>query len=357
MKITRNNYETFFIDYLEGTLDNKMVDDFIEFLQQNPDLKEELSLFENVSIEQEEITFNKKELLLKEKYDVEKEFNEAAIAELEGDISLSEKAEFETYLSTHPEKQKDAELFRLTKLQPDHSVTFRKKDKLYHRSTLRTVYMWSMRVAAVIVVLLAVYIFIDKSQNQIINQNQFAAVNEKESEKKETIPAMTEVPQKEEKKEVQPVIKKEAVKPVLNKKKPKTEPTKSLRENSKGRLENEDLAVIRTNNEIPAELKSINPLVFAGIAKPDLVQVDMVIPETNEPDYEEKYFVEMVKEKTGLEKLTINKITKAGLTLVSNLSKEKFNYETDKEGKVTELKYDSRILAFSIPTKRETDGE
>ena len=357
MKITRNNYEAYFIDYLEGTLDNKMVDDFIEFLQQNPDLKEELSLFENVPMEQEEITFDKKELLRKEKYDVEKEFNEAVIAELEGDISTSEKAEFETYLETHPEKQKDAELFRLTKLQPDQSVIFTKKDKLYHRPFTRTVFMWSMRVAAVIVVLLAVYILIDKSQNQFINQNQFSAIKEKEPEKKETIPAITEVPQKVEKRDVQPVLKKETDKPVLKKEKPKTEPAKSLRENSKGRLENEDLAVIRFEEEIPAELKSINASVFAGIAKPNLVQVEMVIPETVESTYEEKYFVDMVKEKTGLEKLTINKITKAGLTLVSNLSKEKFIYETNTEGKVTELKYDSRILAFSIPTKRETDGK
>ena len=355
MKITRNNYEVYFIDYLEGTLDNKMVDDFIEFLQQNHDLKEELSLFENVSMQQEEITFNKKDLLLKEKYDVEKEFNEAAIAELEGDISSLEKTEFEAYLSTHPEKQKDAELFRLTKLQPDQSVLYTKKDKLYHRPLARKVYIWSMRAAAVLVVLLSVYIFIDKSQNQIITQNQIA-VQEKEPEKKENIPAITEVPQKVEKRDVQPVIQKRSNKPVLNKEKPKTEPAKSLRENSKGRLDNEDLAV-RTNDQILPEIKSINPSVFAGIAKPNLVSVDMVMPETSEPNYEEKYFVDMVKEKTGLEKLTINKITKAGLTLVSNLSKEKFNYETNKEGKVTELKYDSRILAFSIPTNRETDGK
>ena len=127
MKINRNNYEAFFIDYLEGNLDEKMVDDFIEFLQQNPDLKEELSLFETVSVEQEEITFNKKELLLKEKFDVEKVFNEAAIAIVEGEISSSEKTEFENYLSTHPEKQKEAELFSYTKLHPDQSIVFSHK--------------------------------------------------------------------------------------------------------------------------------------------------------------------------------------------------------------------------------------
>ncbi|HSH19412.1 MAG TPA: hypothetical protein VLA03_03115, partial [Draconibacterium sp.] len=188
MKITRNNYEAFFIDYLEGNLDNKMVDDFIEFLQQNPDLKEELSLFENVSIEQEKITFNKKELLLKEKYDSEKEFNNTAIAELEGDISSSEKAEFEKYLLAHPEKQKEANLFKLTKLHPDQSVTFSKKHKLYHRTAGKTIFLWSLRVAAVIIVALSVYNFIDNSSDQIITENKFAAITEKEPEKNENKP-------------------------------------------------------------------------------------------------------------------------------------------------------------------------
>ena len=108
MKINRNNYEAFFIDYLEGNLDERLVDDFIEFLQQNPDLKEELSLFEPISIGHEEITFNKKELLFKEKYDAENVFNQAAVASVEGDISAMEKIEFENYLSAHPEKQKEA---------------------------------------------------------------------------------------------------------------------------------------------------------------------------------------------------------------------------------------------------------
>ncbi|HSH19562.1 MAG TPA: hypothetical protein VLA03_03875, partial [Draconibacterium sp.] len=136
-----------------------------------------------------------------------------------------------------------------------------------------------------------------------------------------------------------------------------TEPTKSLRENSKGRLENEDLAVIRPTEEIPARLNSLNAIVYVGIPETNLDPVDITLPVINENMYEEKYFVDMVKEKTGFEKLSISKITKAGLNLVSNISKEKFQYDTDTEGKITDLKYDSRILAFSIPTKRETTGE
>jgi len=354
MNINRNNYEAFFVDYLEGNLDKKMVDDFIEFLQQNPDLKEELSLFETVSIENEEITFNKKELLLKEKYDAEKEFNQAAIASLEGDISATEKVKFEKYLTSHPDKQEEAELFRLTKLEPDESVIFNKKQKIYRLSAGRTVLLWSMRVAAVMIVVLSVYTFINKSSNKLITKNQVAVV-EKEKVKKEINPAVTEVPEKKEKKEVQPIIKEESSKPAIKKEKPKPEPTKSLRENSKGRLENEDLALIRTTDEILAELESLSPSIFAGVLKTDLIPVKIVIPEINETVPEEKYLVDVIKEKTGFNRLSFNKITKAGLTLVANLSKEKFNYETNSEGKVSEVKYDSRILAFSIPTKNELD--
>jgi hypothetical protein len=50
MKITRENYEPYFLDYLEGNLDENLVDDFMEFLQQNPDLKNELEMYESITI-------------------------------------------------------------------------------------------------------------------------------------------------------------------------------------------------------------------------------------------------------------------------------------------------------------------
>jgi hypothetical protein len=115
--------------------------------------------------------------------------------------------------------------------------------------------------------------------------------------------------------------------------------------------------MIRRAEEIPARLNSLTLTVFAGTAIPELAHVKFEMPEINENPYEEKYLVDVVKEKTGLDKLSFKKITKAGLSLVSNLSKEKFNYETNPEGDVTELKYDSRILAFSIPTKKVVDVE
>jgi len=355
MKINRNNYEAWFINYLEGNLDEKLVDDLIEFLQQNPDLKEELSLFETVSLEQEEITFNKKELLFKEKYDAENEFNQAAIASVEGEISASEKTEFENYLSTHPEKQKEADLFNQTKLQPDQSIIYNRKNKLYRRPAGKTILMWTTRAAAVIIVALTVYTFIEKSSNKVIPENQVAVI-ENEPEKKINPTEIKEVPAKNNKVEDQKTIKKEPDKPAVKSDKPKANETKIIRENSQGRLINDDLALARISEEIPVLQSLTASLTTVSNSKINLVPVNITVPDYSKPVFEERLLVDIVKEKTGVDKLSFNKIIKSGLSLVASLSKEKFNYETDNEGKVTEVKFDSRLLAFSIPT-RTGEGE
>jgi hypothetical protein len=50
-KITRHNYEAFFLDYLEGNLSEKLNIELKVFLAQNPDLAVDLEDFENVSLE------------------------------------------------------------------------------------------------------------------------------------------------------------------------------------------------------------------------------------------------------------------------------------------------------------------
>lgn len=349
MKINRNNYEAFFIDYLEGNLDEKMVDDFIEFLQQNPDLKEELSLFENVSAVQEEVTFNKKELLFKEKYDFEDEFNKAAVARLEGDISEAEKVEFEKYISTHPEKNKEIELFNKTKLQPDKNVVFNKKNKLYRYSAGRTILLWTTRVAAILVLAFAVYIFIDKTSNNLIPENQVATI-EPEKDRKDNSQDIKELPVKNESQETPKTIQEEPVKPADKKTERKPNQTKIIRENSQGRLINDNLVAQQLDIEIPEPLQTIAASFSVPTPDTGLAPVNLVYPVYVEPVFEERLLVDIVKEKAGIERLNFGKITKAGLSLVANLSKEKFNYETNNDGKVTEVSFDSRLLAFSIPT-------
>jgi hypothetical protein len=52
-KITRHNYESFFLDYLEGELSDELKMELEVFLTENPDLAEELEEFESVSLKPE----------------------------------------------------------------------------------------------------------------------------------------------------------------------------------------------------------------------------------------------------------------------------------------------------------------
>ena len=348
MEINKNNYEAYFIDYLEGNLNENIVDDFIEFLQQNPELKEELSFFETVSIEPENISFNKKENLFKQKLDSEREFDKAAIANLEGDISESDKLEFESYIAEHTEKKRDVILLGKTKLQPDETIVFNKKKKLYRHSKQKVFLMWTARIAAILIIAFAFFTLIDKPANELVSKNEIVKPVDKK-EKKIASPKSKQIPVETKKKD--PVkIKKSAVKPVIKQTAPKQK-HKSLREDTQGRMKHEDVAINRIQIEIPAEMNAITASLNIKQPKAIMGIMYISIPTGSADYYEERLLVDVVKEKTGIDKFQFNKITKAGLNLVSNISKKKFKYETSEDGKITEYKYESRLLAFSIPSK------
>lgn len=347
MKINRNNYEAYFLDYAEGNLDAALVNDFIDFLQKNPDLKAELELFESFEIPTEDISFQHKKNLYKEKFDDEYAFNKAAVARLENTISEKENNDFNRYLNQHPEKQKDILLFAKTKLIPDSSIVFPKKNKLYQNSAGRIVLLWSGRVAALLILALAIFSLIEIRKKTPVQQNQIAVVDEKH-EKKTTPPTTQQIPSKPEK--TIPVSpKKETPKSKIKKVLPKKQSNKQLRENNTGRLEQNDFVAQRTPLEVPKSLSSI--AAFIEIPQPEiaLATIKTNRPATIETINDERLLADIIKEKTGLNKFSFRKVTHAGLNLVSNFTKDNFSYDTGDDGKVTEYRYNSRLLAFSIP--------
>ncbi len=360
MEINIKNYEAYFVDYLEGNLDEKLVDDFLEFLQQNPDLKEELSMFEPVTFQPDTIVFSKKEKLYREIYDTEAEFNRAAVARLEGDLSEMEKTDFEIYLVKHPEKQKEAELFNKTKLVPDLSVIFRKKNKLYQKTTGKTVLLWSVRIAAVLILTVVFYILSDRAGNHISDQNKMAQV-ENQVPKNETVSEPEQIQQvpvtTTEKKDTVQNLKKEAIKTENKKEEPKTKPSKSLRENSKGRIESGDLVQKREPVEVPLTLTSLMASLEIPEQNISLATIPVQSLKTKIPVDDERLLADVVKEKTGIDNLSLDKIKKAGLSLVAGFTKDNFSYQTNDEGQITEINYDSRLLAFTIPTRTDSKDE
>ena len=103
MKISRENYESFFLDYLEGKLKESQIDEFLDFLEQNQDLKDELHQFENIHLLEEQIIFTDKGKLYKSVSDQTVIHENKLVAFMEGDLEREERQGFETYLANHQE--------------------------------------------------------------------------------------------------------------------------------------------------------------------------------------------------------------------------------------------------------------
>jgi len=352
MEITRKNYEAYFVDYLEGNLDEHMVDRFLEFLLKNPDLKAELKLFESASIVPENTTFSKKDKLYKEKFDIEDAFNSAAVSRIEGNSNPKEKREFDAYLSSHPEKKKEVQLFSQTVLKADETIRFTHKKKLYKNPGRKIALFWAGRVAAVLILALAIFNLMNRNNNPAIPDNQVAQVEEKVAQKEEspkgksspeTLNAEETTASTQAAKDAP--VKKIVVKPEKKQVIPESKETRSIRENHRGRLEEKEVITERIPVEIPEKIRTITASIDVRAPHADLGMMTLFYPPVEKDD--ERLLADNIKGKINLKK-----ITKAGLNLVTSISNERFSYETNNEGKVTEYNYESRLLAFSIPSSK-----
>ena len=129
MKINKNNYEAYFLDYHEGNLSPEEVADLLLVVERHPELKEELEGFENFTIEDySSITFENKSSLKKEITDENRE--EYFIKAVENTLNTAEKTLLENYLKQHPRFLVDYNLFQKTKVEADTSIVFEKKDAM-----------------------------------------------------------------------------------------------------------------------------------------------------------------------------------------------------------------------------------
>jgi type IV secretory pathway VirB10-like protein len=145
-------------------------------------------------------------------------------------------------------------------------------------------------VAAILIVALTVYIYIESNSNNQIPENQMASV-EKEPEKKDNVPEVKELPVKNDKTEQPKNIQAEPVKPAVKKNEPKQNQTKIIRENSQGRLINDDLASLSIDDETLLPLKTKTASFSVPLASSELVPVTFALPVYSEPVLKNVYWL------------------------------------------------------------------
>lgn len=177
--ITRDNYEAWFVMYIDGELkaaDRKAVEYFV---QQNPDLEEELVMLQqSVLRADDDIVFEPKEKLYKNSAAQglvnEENYEEFFVLYGDDELTNAEKDLVEQFVYKHPQYQADFELIQQVKLVPDKALTFPDRAYLYRSeeddSKIVAIPWWRISAAAIAILVigsLAWYISIQNTGTEI----------------------------------------------------------------------------------------------------------------------------------------------------------------------------------------------
>jgi len=180
MRIDRNNYEEFFILYVDNELtahERQLVE---EFIQKHPDLEEELMMLKQTKIfPDNSIVFERKEELVKEEKDLFislSNYEEALLLYTDKELNIEERTAVEEFTSRNPEIKKELDLLLSTCLQPEKQIVFDNKEILYRKEEKgRVVRMpwWRIAAAAVLIIGAGTITFtiMNKEQTTVKNNN------------------------------------------------------------------------------------------------------------------------------------------------------------------------------------------
>lgn len=164
MKISRHNYEEFFLLYVDNELsseDRRMVEDFVQL---HPDLNEELELLSQFKFTpDDDIVFDNKEELLKVNLPAGQaggetpvslnNYEESLLSYIDNELTEQQRIAVERLVNTNPAAKKELELLQQTKLQPE-TIVFPNKESLYRKEEkVRSLPVRWWRAAAAILIL------------------------------------------------------------------------------------------------------------------------------------------------------------------------------------------------------------
>jgi len=166
MNINRNNYEEYFLLYVDNELsaeERKAVESFVSV---NTDLRSELTLLQDAVFKPEKsISFDFKTSLLRNANpESVNETNCEEFFSLYADDELDNisKAEVEQFIYSHPQYQANFELLQQIKLEPDNKIILSDKSSLYRKEKNYKVVpfaVWRMMAAAVLFLIAGVSIW------------------------------------------------------------------------------------------------------------------------------------------------------------------------------------------------------
>ena len=196
MNINRNNYEEYFLLYVDNELSAVEREAVETFVQENADLRGELNMLEEaVARPDKKISFYNKAELMKNSAPAnpvnETNFEEFFILYGDDELSNEEKDFVEQFVYRHPQHQSAFELLQEIRFTADTSVVFEDKQSLYRtEKDERVIVMrwWRIAAAAVVLLFLGIggWMYFGNNDGETIDPNQIA-INNPASKSSDTI--------------------------------------------------------------------------------------------------------------------------------------------------------------------------
>jgi hypothetical protein len=171
MKITLENYEEFYLDYLDNTLDEQDRNAFDSFLILHPELKlndEELPVLEHISVTLDLAV--KGNLKITEDAEIV-HLENLMIGEIEGVNSAKDSAHVQKIISNNEFAASEFKRYQATRLSPNLKDKFENKSALKKRGVI-VLWPWLSAVAAVAILFFTVYKFSGTVDPQIAHKEK-----------------------------------------------------------------------------------------------------------------------------------------------------------------------------------------
>ncbi len=166
MNINRHNYEEFFLLYVDNELSRDLRTEVEIFLQQNPDLGEEMAMLVQTTLPHDDVHFTDKSFLYKAEQGIGlANYEEYFLMYVDEELGIAEKEEVEKFVLQHPPLQESFTRLRSAKLEPE-LVLFTSKEILYRTDAKVVPFGWRrIAVAAALMGLVAALWFTTGNNN------------------------------------------------------------------------------------------------------------------------------------------------------------------------------------------------
>jgi len=357
MKISRANYEAWFLDAKEGTLSSEEKKELLAFLQENPDLDEEYRSLEQVYALAEQVTFRGKSSLKKNFPPLGSAINRLnfglfAIAYIEDDLDPVQRKAFEKELAASSSFQQELERYRKTRLIPEDLV-YKGKDGLKKKPARTRKFYGLTWYAAAAAVLLALFLITNEpaSQPEILSEND-KEVPENTRKENKSLP---------EKAKINPLI-------IINQQKEQPADHKVPVKGLADLVEASENEVVTTDDPEQNSFK-LNTAHFATNILPEMKPSFDQIKVISTPAFTgsarnaslplvAKMEIEGIRQSLGkAEDLTLWDLASAGLNGINKLAGTDMSLmaSRDDDGDLSGIRFSSRVFSVSTPVGRNKE--